>query len=722
MPDTGTDYYPGQGAALAASALLTLLKTVDGAGSGLDADLIDGIDSTALGGTGGSTAVVVAAADSTAAAKAAALASGGVVCTGTAGFAVDDTLTIQAAASGGKPLAFMPGNYYFKTTLDGTAFGNVAYGIVPGKAIINLHNALVTGMQFFGAVSSGKATFTALAVKGSTTLSVGANTITNGQIFNIQTDQFFSDRGYVGSDYPEMKKGEWIQVASGGGTGTLTLKRALFDSYSMSSPPTLRLMTPVDRVAVDGLVFIGAGQTGAGVTPTGGVDQLALVVQYFTNAAVRNCGFYDLSDEGCRMRAGIGAMISGCYGERVSNLGFQGSVLIMLGVERGQFINNSGGDDSRHLIDVDGYNPDPPSRGVTITGNVSSNTYVSGINTHPGVDGCTMTANIGIRGGAGIMSRGPNAVITGNISMGPFTAQYPGAFTIGDGNDLTKNGRAGEALQFHNNTVIGNQTSAATPNVWGLYVYDSLYGARITSFRCSGVTQHQIALFGNQCYDSFIEGCIFDCTGQKANQDAICITPATVAAGNNQRSLVIRDNSITVAPTRNAVTITGPGSGTPSTAVDVAGNDFRGAAVSITGLVTAPNVRGNDGRAGVFATALTAFYVNNPPISQTNTRFTWPAGSTQVGLVMPYAGSIVGLGVWLTTARSAGTVSVTVYVNDVATALTVTINTNVNKNNALATAGTINFAAGDHINLRYTTDGTWAPTTNNIVPTIWTEQ
>lgn len=670
------------------------------------------------------TAVVVAAADSTTAAKVYALAAGGLVCTGTAINAVDDATAIAAAASGGKPLAMMPGNFWFGSTLDGTLFGNNVYGIVPSKAIVNMRNTVITAIQFQGAVASGIATLTAVATKGGSTLTVGANSITNGQIFNLRgTDQFLTDKGYAGGSYPAMMKGEWIQVASGGGTTTLTLTRYLFDSYTLSNPPTLRRMTPVTNVSVDGIVVIGAGQTTGGVAPgVGGANQIGITIQYFKGAMVRNCGFYDLSDEGCRMRAGIDGLFEGCYGERISNLGFQGAVLLMLGVENGRFINNHGGDDARHLIDCDGYDPDPPSRGVTMTGNVSSNTYVSGINTHPGVDGCTMTGNIGIRGGAGIMSRGSNAVITGNIAQGPFTDQYPGAFTIGDGNDTTKNGGAGVGLQFHNNIVIGNQTSASAPNVYGLYIYDSLYGARITNFRVSGVTQHHIAAFGPQCFDSYIVDCIFDCTGLKAAQDAIRVSPTSVASGNNQRSLVIRSNTIIVAPTGNAVTIVGPATGTPSTAVEIAGNDFRGAAVSVTGLVTAPVVRGNDGAAGVFATPLTGFYVPNPAISQTAQRFTWAGGTTQGAMVMPYSGSVTGLGIWLTSARTAGTVSATVYVNDVATSLVATINTNVNKGYAVVAAGTINFAAGDIVNLRYTTDGTWAPTTNNIIATIWTEQ
>jgi hypothetical protein len=47
--------------AYTAADVLTKIKTVDGAGSGLDADLIDGLDSTALGGGSPSAAAVLAA-------------------------------------------------------------------------------------------------------------------------------------------------------------------------------------------------------------------------------------------------------------------------------------------------------------------------------------------------------------------------------------------------------------------------------------------------------------------------------------------------------------------------------------------------------------------------------------------------------------------------------------------------------------------------------------
>lgn len=689
----------------------------------------DGSFATPSGSSPGAdiaTAIVVAAADSTAEAKAAAT----LVLTGTSGNGVDDAAAIEAAASGGLPLALMPGNYWGGSTLDGTLFGNHVYSIVPGKAIWNMRSNVVDGFLFLGDVDNTQATLAASATKGTSTLTItAAGTVANGQIFNLQgNDQFFTDKSYVGAQYDSIYKGEWIEVASGGGTTNLTLKRALFDSYTLTGPPTLRRLNPVRDVLVEGIVFKGAGQvlvggSPDGVAPGGLANQIAVRIQYFVNATVRKCGFFDLSDEGVRWRAGIDAVAEACYGQRVSNLNEPGSVLKMMGVENGRFINNSGGEDCRHLTDVDGYWPDPPSRGIVMSGNISKDTYKSGLGSHLGIDGMTVTGNICIRGGAGIMSRGPNAVISNNVCIGPFTGGYAGAFVTGDGNDTSKNGRAGEGLVMTNNIVIGNQTATSSPNVRGFYFYDSCYGARITGNRVSGVTGHHFESVAPQNHDTFFEDNTSDCTGMKASQDVFHFDPADPAAGRNQRSLVLRNNLITVAPTGVAVRIIGPTTGTPSTAVEVSQNDFRGAAVTITNLVTSPVVRGNDGRAGVFATPITGFYVIAPAVSQTDVKFNWPSSGTSVGVVVPYTGSVVGLGLYLTSPRSAGTISVTVYVNDVAQALTCTINTNVNKNHALALSGVINFVAGDHINLRYTTDAAWATVASStLTASIWVEQ
>jgi len=82
---------------------------------------------------------------------------------------------------------------------------------------------------------------------------------------------------------------------------------------------------------------------------------------------------------------------------------------------------------------------------------------------------------------------------------------------------------------------------------------------------------------------------------------------------------------------------------------------------------------------------------------------------------MPRQGSVTAIWVSLSTARTAGTLTITLYKNGAAQAMTCVIDgSNTTNNRTLAIEGTYNFVAYDLIDLRITTDGSWAPVTADL--------
>jgi hypothetical protein len=95
------------------------------------------------------------------------------------------------------------------------------------------------------------------------------------------------------------------------------------------------------------------------------------------------------------------------------------------------------------------------------------------------------------------------------------------------------------------------------------------------------------------------------------------------------------------------------------------------------------------------------------------------AGATPAGyahrLILGKAGSITALWIRMNANRSAGSLTVEVYKNAGATGLTAVIDgTNPLKVTTEQPIGDDSFSAGDWIDLRITTDGSWAPTTDDL--------
>lgn len=95
-------------------------------------------------------------------------------------------------------------------------------------------------------------------------------------------------------------------------------------------------------------------------------------------------------------------------------------------------------------------------------------------------------------------------------------------------------------------------------------------------------------------------------------------------------------------------------------------------------------------------------------------------GNTEV--VMPFAGSVLGIGVASNAARTSGTLTVDVTVNGVAMGLEAQLDaSNTQYHSATQAKDTDDFNAGDRLGVKITTSADWAPTTADIVVTVIVE-
>jgi len=98
-------------------------------------------------------------------------------------------------------------------------------------------------------------------------------------------------------------------------------------------------------------------------------------------------------------------------------------------------------------------------------------------------------------------------------------------------------------------------------------------------------------------------------------------------------------------------------------------------------------------------------------------------GTEFTGVVMPWAGSIVGISAKLSGACTGGTLTAVAVHNGTTKCLSVTLEstTNTTTNYAVAALDTYTFAAGDYIGVQLLTTGTFAPTTADLVVDVVTE-
>ncbi len=124
------------------------------------------------------------------------------------------------------------------------------------------------------------------------------------------------------------------------------------------------------------------------------------------------------------------------------------------------------------------------------------------------------------------------------------------------------------------------------------------------------------------------------------------------------------------------------------------------------------------------------FYQDNVTASQTDVVIDH-TGSAQKTVIMPYSGSIMGIGVVSNGDRSAGTLTVEVFkqtgttngaLTNTKSGLTAVLNgTNVMRSYTVQSKDVDTFSAGDRIGVMITTDGSWSPTTADIIVTVIVE-
>jgi len=92
----------------------------------------------------------------------------------------------------------------------------------------------------------------------------------------------------------------------------------------------------------------------------------------------------------------------------------------------------------------------------------------------------------------------------------------------------------------------------------------------------------------------------------------------------------------------------------------------------------------------------------------------WVSPGFQFGAIVPFRGSIVGMGMKSSGNKTAGVATFTVGRNSVKTAAVLTWNNSTAKGIVSFPKGQYPFVAGDELDIRFDSDGSYSPTTNVI--------
>ncbi len=113
------------------------------------------------------------------------------------------------------------------------------------------------------------------------------------------------------------------------------------------------------------------------------------------------------------------------------------------------------------------------------------------------------------------------------------------------------------------------------------------------------------------------------------------------------------------------------------------------------------------------------FYQDNVAASQSAVALNLSkTGDAFTEVLMPYAGSIVGIAVYSNAARTADTLTVDATINGSVTGLQAVLDgTNTTKNSSTQAIAADAFSAEDLIGVKITTGGSWTPTTADIA--VW---
>jgi hypothetical protein len=121
------------------------------------------------------------------------------------------------------------------------------------------------------------------------------------------------------------------------------------------------------------------------------------------------------------------------------------------------------------------------------------------------------------------------------------------------------------------------------------------------------------------------------------------------------------------------------------------------------------------------------FSQSNLPVSQSASKLYRIVGggtivASQIPLVVAYRGSVLALTLSASDNKTAGTAIFTVYVNNAATGASLTWSNSTSSGFASFPAGLYPLSAGDKVDVRVTTNGTYAPTTAEVEILLYLSQ
>ena len=116
------------------------------------------------------------------------------------------------------------------------------------------------------------------------------------------------------------------------------------------------------------------------------------------------------------------------------------------------------------------------------------------------------------------------------------------------------------------------------------------------------------------------------------------------------------------------------------------------------------------------------FMQSNVPASQSAVALDVLGLTGNTEIVVPYAGSVMGISIASNAPRTAGTLTVDATVNGTATGLQAVLDaTNTQYHQTTQAKDTDAFSEGDRLGVKITTDANWAPETADIVVTVIVE-
>lgn len=122
--------------------------------------------------------------------------------------------------------------------------------------------------------------------------------------------------------------------------------------------------------------------------------------------------------------------------------------------------------------------------------------------------------------------------------------------------------------------------------------------------------------------------------------------------------------------------------------------------------------------------SLTSYsFYETPGASATNDTTLRPGAAVAIPVVLPFRGSIVAITLSADANKSAGTATFNVRKNGTVIAgCSLTWSTGVQRQVTRFSKGTHGFVRDDYIDVVFTTNGTYAPTTTVVEVTVWTTQ